>query len=257
MKQLLKNIIPKQLKGKYHQLKKRRVLEKYEGDAVTCVICASSFRIFAPFGLKKRNNAHCLNCGSLERHRLIWKYMNDKKLLSKPMSLLHFAPEKVFYDFFSSSTDIKYFPCDLYPEIYNHPGKTKVIKADITNIPFDSNSFDFILCNHVLEHIPDDRLAMSELFRVMKKGGMGIFQVPVDYNRAESYEDFSIVTPEGRLAAFGQEDHVRWYGRDYKDRLASVGFQVMEDDFVSTFSKREQFRYGFMNSEKVYLCKKG
>jgi len=256
MKKLLKKFIPHKFKENYREYKNKKIEKAYEGNQVTCIICNSNYREFAPYGVKNRKNARCHICGSLERHRLLWKYFIDKKLFNKPMSILHFAPEKVFYNFFSTSKDIEYFPCDLMPEVYNYKGKTKIIKADITSIPFDSNSFDFILCNHVLEHIPDDKLAMSELYRVMKDGGMGIFQVPIDYNREQTYEDFSITTPEGRLKAFGQHDHVRWYGRDYKDRLAKVGFQVVEDDFVKTFSEKEQFKYGFMNSEMIFSVKK-
>lgn len=231
-------------------------MKLYEGNKVTCLICNSKFREFAPFGLIKRSNAKCPNCGSLERHRLIWTYIKKKNLLNKPLSILHFAPEKVFYDIFSVSSENNYYPCDIEPDGYNYNGRIEIIKVDITNIPFDSNCFDFILCSHVLEHIPDDNLAMSELFRVMKNGGLGIFQVPIDYDREHTYEDFSITSPEGRLKAFGQHDHVRWYGRDYKDRLANVGFQVIEDDFVKTFSKEKQFKYGFIDSEMIYLCKK-
>ncbi len=256
MKNLLKKLLPNGFKEKYRDYKKKKRKNALDGKGVTCVICNSTYKEFAPYGMPKRSNARCFNCGSLERHRLIWKYIDDKKLLNKSLSILHFAPEKVFYKLFSTSEDIEYVPCDLMPEIYNYDGNTIIQQADITDIPFDSNHFDFIVCNHVLEHIPDDRLAMSELFRVMKPGGSGIFQVPLDYNREHTYEDFSITTPEGRAEAFGQHDHVRWYGRDYKDRLANVGFQVVEDDFVKTFSKDEQFKYGFMDSEMIYFCKK-
>lgn len=256
MKKVINFIIPPAFKIKYREYQKKRMIKAYEGHEVICNICNSNFREFGVRGVNKRNNARCHNCGSLERHRLVWKYINDKKLLNKSLSILHFAPEKVFYDIFSMASGINYFPCDLMPDKYNHNGKTQIIKADITNIPFDSNQFDFILCNHVLEHIPDDNLAMSELFRVLKKGGKGIFQVPIDNNRENTYEDFSITSPEGRLKAFGQHDHVRWYGRDYKNKLEKVGFEVLVDDFVTTFSKAEQFKFGFRNSEMIYFCKK-
>lgn len=256
MKELLKMVIPPRFKEALRKYKLNKNEITYKGNKVTCSICNSSYKEFGPFGLKKRKNALCFKCGSLERHRLVWKYLNDKNLLKKPLSILHFAPEKVFYDIFSKSRDIEYFPCDLMPENYNYSDGTKIIKADITDIPFESNCFDFILCSHVLEHIPDDNLAMSELFRVMKNGGFGIFQVPIDYSREKTYEDFSITNPKEREKAFGQHDHVRWYGKDYINRLEKVGFQVTEDDYVITFSEVEQFKYGFMNSEKIYYCKK-
>ncbi|WP_293298896.1 class I SAM-dependent methyltransferase [Allomuricauda sp.] len=244
------------LKEKHREYRKWRKEKLFKGNVVHCTICNSNYREFGIFGNTKRKNAQCHNCGSLERHRLVWKYIQDNELINHPMRLLHFAPEKVFYNLFSDVLEIEYFPCDLFPHVYNYKGKTKIMEVDITKIPFDDSSFDFILCNHVLEHIPNDQLAMSELFRVMRPGGFGIFQVPIDYNRETTYEDFSITTEKGRLKAFGRRDHVRWYGKDYKDRLANVGFEVKEDDFVNTFSKEEQFKYGFDTSEKIYHCRK-
>jgi SAM-dependent methyltransferase len=238
-------------------MKKR--LKFYDGDKVLCPICNSKFKEFAPFGSGPRKNARCHNCNSLERHRLLWKYLNEKTDLfrkDRKIRLLHFAPEKVFYDIFSINQDIEYSPCDLYPESYNYDGGVKVIKADITDIPFKENYFDVILCVHVLEHIPDDILAISELYRVLKKDAWAILQVPIDYNREKTHEDFSITTPEGREKAFGQNDHVRYYGRDYKDRLRKAGFIVKEDDFVKSFSPENLFRYGLIDSELIYYCKK-
>ena len=113
-----------------------------------------------------------------------------------------------------------------------------------------------ILCNHVLEHVPADTQAMAELYRVMKKGGWGILQVPVDYNREKTYEDFTITKPKEREKAFGQHDHVRWYGQDYKDRLKSAGFKVIEDDYVKSFSSEELLQMGLNPSHLIYYCKK-
>jgi SAM-dependent methyltransferase len=171
--------------------------------------------------------------------------------------MLHFAPEHCFQAIFSKTREIQYFPCDFSPELYDvTKGANKVLKVDITDIPFAAGSFDAILCSHVLEHIPDDARAMSELFRVLKNGGWAILQVPIDYDRERTYEDFSIVTPEAREIAFGQYDHVRWYGRDYKERLAKVGLLVPEDDFIKTFSPKKVRNYGFMSSELIYFCQK-
>ena len=231
----------------------------YKGNNVKCCICGAEYKKFASYGNVKRANAKCLNCNSLERHRLVWKYLNDKTdLLSdnNQKKLLHFAPENLFFKMFIKQKNIEYYPCDLYPEKFDYQIDVKVNKADITNIPFDDNSFDVILCNHVLEHIPDDRLAMRELNRVMKKDGWAILQVPIDYNREKTYEDFSITHPKQKKKAFGHKDHVRWYGRDYKDRLAQSGFKVKEDDYVKSFSADEIFRYGFTDSEMIYYCEK-
>ena len=242
--------------------KKESVVTKIKTykNKVYCHLCESSFKEFAKYGIIKRKNALCLTCSSLERHRLIYNYLKFRVGIftktNTALNILHIAPEKVFYDKFSNVKHIDYFPVDLFPENYNYSNGPKVNRADITSIPFVDNKFDFILCNHVLEHIIDDKLAMSELYRVLKPGGKAILQVPIDYEREKTYEDFSITTEEGRLDSFGQKDHVRWYGRDYIKRLKSVGFKVKEDDYVQTFSSQEQFQYGFDLDEKINFCEK-
>jgi len=155
---------------------------------------------------------------------------------------------------FTRNEHIDYVGCDLSPQRYDGKGKFKIVKVDITSIPFGECTFDAILCNHVLEHIPDDRLAMSELYRVLKVGGWGVFQVPIDYARETTYEDSSITDPVEREKAFGQNDHVRWYGRDFPDRLESAGFTVSEDNFVMTLSKSDRTRYSVMETELIYYC---
>ena len=229
----------------------------HKGDNVVCPICNSKFKKFGPIGLTK--NRKCHKCGSFGRHRLLWMYFNEKTDLFKTnnkIRLLHFAPEKVFYDIFSNSTNIEYYPCDLTPEIYAHyEKKVKINKVDITKIPFEENYFNVIICSHVLEHITDDALAMSELYRVLKKGGWTILQVPIDYNREITYEDFSITTAKGREKAFGQHDHVRIYGCDYKNKLKNIGFIVNEDDFAKSFSYEDLLRYR-IDPDFIYNCKK-
>ncbi len=259
MKTLLQKLAPTPLLKLYRDFKNRQLVRKFEGDQVLCCICKSTFSEFAPHGIKSRKNARCLNCNSLERHRLLWKYLQDKTDLfnaEKSFEMLHFAPEQMFYDRFSEAPNISYNPCDLFPKRYDFGGKVKVKKVDITKIPHPDNFFDVILCNHVLEHIPDDALAMSELFRVLKKGGWAILMVPFDSKREKTYEDFSITSEEGRLKAFGQKDHVRLYGKDYKDRLANAGFTVKEDTFVKSFSKEDQFHFGFKDAHFIHLCLK-
>jgi SAM-dependent methyltransferase len=259
MKRAIKKIVPDIFIKVHKDYKKQLRIKPYLGDNVFCPVCKSEFKKFAPFGPEKRENARCPSCGSLERHRLIWKYLNDKTNLfdnAAKIKLLHFAPEHTFYDIFSKDQNIEYVPCDLFPEFYNYDGEIKIIKVDMTKIPFEENYFDAILCNDVLEHIPDDRLAMAELYRVMKKGAWGIFQVPIDYKREVTYEDFSITTAEGKEKAFGQSDHVRWYGRDYQDRLRSAGFDVVEDNYVKKFSSEEVLRFGILYSQLIYYCVK-
>lgn len=259
MKQVIKKLIPEGILNQYRKYRSNGNANSHDGNAVFCTICHSEFNEFGEFGVGNRKNARCHKCGSLERHRLLWKYLNERTDLltnGSKLKLLHFAPERIFYNIFSELQNIEYCPCDLMPERYAYNGKAKITQADITDIPFEDNSFDIILCNHVLEHIPDDARAMSELYRVMKKGGWAILQVPIDYSRETTYEDFSITDPQEREKAFGQSDHVRWYGRDYKNRLEKSGFIVNEDDYIHTFSQEEIFRYGFMDSELIYYCKK-
>jgi SAM-dependent methyltransferase len=209
--------------------------------------------------VQKRENARCHKCRSLERHRLLWKYFHEKTDLfkgKKSISLLHFAPEACFYHAFSNNRGIDYVPCDLFPEFYNFRKGPRIRKVDITAIPFADETFDVIICNHVLEHIENDKLAMSELHRVMKQDGWGIFQVPLEYNLATTYEDFTITDPLEREKAFRQKDHVRIYGRDYKDRLTSAGFKVNEDDYIKSISEQEIKKYRLAPDELIYYCSK-
>ncbi|WP_420321736.1 class I SAM-dependent methyltransferase [Flagellimonas sp.] len=227
----------------------------FKGDKVYCCVCESKFRKFKTFGWKKKKKPRCYKCRSFARHRLIWKYLNDNFEIQKEgFKILHFAPEKKIFEILNANHLIEYYPCDLNPDAFHYPNRQKISKVDITNIPFESNYFDLILCNHVLEHVPEDKKAMAELFRVMKTNGFGIFQVPMDYSREMTYEDFSITNPKEREKEFGQFDHVRWYGRDYKTRLEKAGFVVDVNNFVNTFSKKDQIKYGFDSSELIYHC---
>ncbi len=248
------------IKTKLSLLKSRIQQIIYMGSKVRCNICKASYALFAPYGDPIRTNAKCPSCGSLERHRLIWKYLKEKtdffKSKNKKIRVLHFAPEEFFYNSFYDSSRIDYFPCDLFPNIFSFDKKKLIKGVDILKIPYEDNYFDYILCNHVLEHIPNDQAAMIELYRIMKSGGLGIFQVPIDYNLDFTYEDVSIITEEGRKKAFGQKDHVRWYGKDYKIRLARSGFSVNEDHFIKSLTQEEIFKNGFLSTELIYCCTK-
>jgi SAM-dependent methyltransferase len=257
--QAAKKFVPKFILHLYREYKRKKEMHAFAGNNVLCPICNATFKEFGVQGSEKRANARCLSCGSLERHRLLWKYLHATTNIftnTQKMKVLHVAPEKCFYDAFAKNKNITYVPCDLYPEVYDYGGKAKITKVDVTNIPFAENFFDVIICNHVLEHVTNDTVAMAELFRVMKNGGWGIFQVPIDYNRQKTFEDDTIITPEGRKKAFGQGDHVRIYGNDYKDRLALAGFTVKEDGYVNTFSKEQLAQLALMPSEIIYYCTK-
>jgi ubiquinone/menaquinone biosynthesis C-methylase UbiE len=130
------------------------------------------------------------------------------------------------------------------------------VKADICNLPFKDNEFDIILCNHVLEHIPDDTKAMQELYRVMKIGGYGVFQIPQDLTREKTFEDNSITDQKERAKIFGQYDHVRIYGLDYFEKLRCIGFKVEEVDYTATLSDSDVIQFCLAKGEIIPVVKK-
>ena len=166
------------------------------------------------------------------------------------MRVLHFAPEEIFYRLFSSFKDIDYWTADLEPKRYGGMVRKQV---DITDITFDDNFFDLIMCTHVLEHIPDDKKAMSELYRVLKPGGLAFLNVPI-FNIPQTFEDPRINTPELRSKYYGQFDHVRAYGQDYPQRLQEAGFEVQ---LFTVNDEKLLKRYGLDRNEKIFLCRKG
>ena len=157
---------------------------------------------------------------------------------------MHFAPEQAFYKRFRNAKNLQYTTTDLNSPLAD-------VKADICNLPFDSDAFDIILCNHVLEHIPNDHKALQELYRVMKPGGWGIFQVPQDLSREQTFEDPSITDKEERRKVFGQYDHVRIYGRDYFDILKDSGFRVLPIDYTEDMDPADTDRFRLAKGEII------
>ena len=222
-----------------------------KGHKFTDPIDGKSFKSFLPYGYgTQRNNVLSPSTLSLERHRLLWLYLrNETDFFSAPLKVLHFAPEQAFYKRFKKMKNLEYVTTDLDSPLAD-------VKADICNLPFSDNAFDIILCNHVLEHIPDDKKAMSELYRILKVGGMGVFQIPQDITRKTTFEDHSITDKKERAKIFGQYDHVRVYGRDYFDKLRRIGFKVDEIDYTFKLSDEDISRYCLAKGEIIPVCYK-
>ncbi|UUV22851.1 class I SAM-dependent methyltransferase [Paenimyroides aestuarii] len=220
-----------------------------KGDRFTDPIDGKSFQTFLPYGYgTQRNNVLSPSTLSLERHRLLWLYLkNETEFFSKQLKVLHFAPEQAFYKRFRAQKNLEYTTTDLESPLAD-------VKADICNLPFSDDSYDVIFCNHVLEHIPDDTKAMQELFRVLKPGGMAILQIPQDLSRQETFEDHSITDKAERAKIFGQYDHVRIYGRDYFDKLRSIGFKVNAVDYTAKLSNEEVEKYCLAKGELLPVC---
>jgi len=225
----------------------------YKGTRYTDPISGKSYRKFLPYGYSgkaKRKNVLCPGSLSLERHRLLWLYLQNKTdFFTKNYKMLHIAPEQCFYKLFKAMKNLTYTTGD-----YNSP--IADVHFDLHKAPFEDNSFDVIFCNHVLEHVEDDAQCMRELYRIMKPGGWGIFQVPLDVTRAKTYEDASITSEADREIHFWQKDHVRLFGLDYKDRLSAAGFNVTVDDYVNQLSPADVDKFRLPAGEMLYVCRK-
>jgi SAM-dependent methyltransferase len=242
--------MPAWTKPPLRRLRKLARVILYHGDGRFCPVCGKTSRKFAPAGLVPREDALCVHCEALERHRLLWLYVTKKTNLfdGKSKKMLHVAPEPCFEPMFRQHLGDNYLTADLFDP-------RAMVKMDITNINYPDQSFDVIYCSHVLEHIQDDRKAMREFYRTLKSNGWAILLVPI--TTEVTFEDPAITEPAERLRVFGQEDHVRSYGKDYADRLRDAGFHVKVtrvDDLVQSDDKR---RMGLTPaSGEIYYCTK-
>lgn len=209
------------------------------------------YRCLLPYGrLKSRPNALAPGSLSLERHRLLWLFLHRATPFFKvPINVLHIAPEWCFLKPFRRLVQGRYVTADLESPWAD-------VKMDIHHMPFEDDSFDVVLCNHVMEHVSNDRLALREIFRVLRPGGWAILQSPVDPTRETTLEDPSITSPREREKVFGQADHVRLYGRDYAQRIREAGFEVQEVDFTAQLLPVEVERYALSAGEIIYKAVK-
>lgn len=216
------------------------------GKNVNCPCCGKSYRAFFSSG-----KGDCPGCGAACRHRNLYYFLSREKRIfdNQRLKILHFAPEKGSIRFFSGYNPENYLTADLNsPRAKYH--------FDITKIPFDDNSFDIIISSHVLEHIPDDRAAMKELYRILRPGGYSIHQAPVDTKRASTFEDPGVVTNKMRDKIYGHPDHKRIYGLDYPERLQDAGFTVHLLDYIAQLPPEIIGRHGLNPSETIYYCTK-
>ncbi len=224
----------------------------YKGNAVDCPVCKKSFSKFLGYGSDRayRENVLCPYCLSLERHRLLWLFLNQRtNFFSNELDVLHIAPEQCFYERFKGQKNINYFTGDLESPLADY-------HFDLHDIPFERNKFDIIICNHVMEHVRDDHRCMQELLRVLKPGGWAIMQVPIDYSRDTTFEDPSITSSEDRELHYWQKDHVRLYGTDYPKKLENAGFKVTPIPFAENIPADQAEKFRLQKEEIIYFLEK-
>ena len=225
----------------------------YVGRGRECPVCGTKRRKFLPYGyVTSRDNALCPNCLSLERHRLLWLWLQrESDLFERCPKLLHVAPEVCLMRHLRKAYkghEVDYVTADLESPLAD-------MHFDIQQIPLADNSFDVIFCNHIMEHVEDDLRAMRELYRVMSHGGWGVVLSPVELSRQNTFEDDTITDEAERTRIFGQYDHRRVYGRDYADRLRSVGFEVEDLDYAATFTEEDRQRFA-LPVDHLYIVRK-
>ena len=228
----------------------------YLGQGKECPVCGCRRRKFLPYGyVSPRENALCPKCLALERHRLLWLWLLRESDLGRgAMALprmLHIAPEvalmRRFRKMYASSPE-RYVTADLESPLAD-------MHFDVQHIPLKDGEMDAIICNHIMEHVEDDRLAMHELYRILRHGGWGVVLSPVEREREHTFEDDTITDKDERTRIFGQYDHRRIYGRDYADRLREAGFEVMVIPYKDSFTPAEQERYA-LTDEDLYVVYK-
>ncbi|WPQ65956.1 class I SAM-dependent methyltransferase [Chitinophaga sancti] len=230
----------------------------YRGTNVTCPCCNHSFTRFLPLGVDRRPG-QCPRCRSNERDRALWLYLHRHPGFIAPgKKLLHVGPETIFYNYFTKIKGLQYTPADKFARMFESTYPADTIYLDITNMPeIPDNTYDVILCSHVLEYIHDDERAMRELRRVLKPNGTALIQVPVRHGMKSTYQDDSITSPAQRAIAFGDPGHIRFYGEDYADKLALQGFKPDFIPFTTLFTAEEIRRYGLVKNDEFQLTCKG
>lgn len=220
----------------------------FGGKAHYCTVCESSLRKFLRFGHSPKE--WCPVCTSFRRHRAAWLFFHQRTNLfdGSPKTMLHVAPELAFESRLKKVRELSYITADC------RPNRAKLC-MNIASIPCPDNVFEVIFCSHVLEHVPDDHQAMCEFARVLKPHGWALFMVPYRANRLTD-EDLSVTDPAERERRFGQYNHVRFYGRDFVDRLQDAGFRVTIIQTLEIVGPDQLNRLGMNAKEALFYCEK-
>jgi SAM-dependent methyltransferase len=248
LRSTLRQLVPRAARQALRDPQRELAALRWRGAGAHCPVCGRDYRRFLPFGdVERREHALCPGCHSLERHRLLWRYLRERtELFTRPHRMLHFAPERCLEVRLQRAPGVDYVTGDL------EPGRA-MERVDITGLPFGDGSFDAVLAIDVLEHIPDDLAALRELHRVLRPGGWALLRVPLDGTRAATHQDPAIQSPEDRAREYWHPLHLRLYGRDFPDRLREAGFTVREDAFAFQLDPAEARLQGIV-PEKIYLA---
>lgn len=250
MKALIKKIIPARARLALRRKQFELRAKKYPGTEVYCPCCNREFSQFLPYGYREiRENAACPRCNSLERMRLLWFYLERELQIFdnwKDQRILHFAPEWLIEKKLRRHPG--YLSIDIMPEL-------AMVQGDIQQLQFDKDSFDLVICSHVLDLIPDEDLAFKELHRVLKPHGVLLIQQNIlsTLNATVERSDLPLSEFES-LVNDGDPHHQREYGPDFPDRIRNRKFEVEIVDYYNDFSEEDRLRYGLKN-EPIYSCR--
>jgi len=211
------------------------------GDVCTCTLCGKTGR-FLPMGSPPRNNAGCPGCASMERHRLFGLYLRQHPEVVAGKLVLHFAPERPV------AAAVRATNPELYRTADIEVGRAD-LQLSLEKIDLPDESVDVVIASHILEHV-DDKLALAELRRILTPGGKAIIMVPIVEGWDETYENDAVKTNAERARHFGQEDHVRVYGRDLRARIAAAGLTLAE----FTASAQDCLNHGIQRGEKIFIA---
>ncbi|MDG2426067.1 MAG: class I SAM-dependent methyltransferase [Flavobacteriales bacterium] len=248
---VVSRFVPRHRLQRFAHLGMQAIAFAYRGDRFTDPIDGRNYRKLLPYGrVRTRENALAPWSMSLERHRAVWVYLKEhSNLFTSPGTMLHMAPEYCFLKRLSSAQGMKVVRGDL-----NSPWAD--IHFDVHDIPFEDGHFDVLMANHLMEHVADDASVFREFYRVMKPGGWGIFQVPMDRSNPHTEEDPTVTDPAERERLYWQRDHVRLYGLDYVDRMTAAGFEAEEVDMLSLLGEERYRKYALGEERYLHVVRK-